>query len=81
MQKDININWVITFTLWFFLGMLGIHRFFNWKVWTGILMIITLGWLWIWWLIDGIIIVMWKFTDAENNFIPVKIDTIENKKI
>jgi TM2 domain-containing membrane protein YozV len=54
--------------------MLGIHRFFNGKVGTGILMIITFGWFGIWWLIDGIIIVMWKFTDAENKFVKIQIE-------
>jgi TM2 domain-containing membrane protein YozV len=40
---ELNTTWVITLLLWFFVGMLGIHRFFNGKVGTGILMIITFG--------------------------------------
>lgn len=71
---ELNTTWVITLLLWFFVGMLGIHRFFNGKVGTGILMIITFGWFGIWWLIDGIIIVMWKFTDAENKFVKIQIE-------
>lgn len=73
MEKEINSTWIITLLLWFFLGMLGVHRFFNWKVWTGILMILTLGWLWIWWLIDWIMIILWKFTDAESKFVRIKV--------
>lgn len=72
-NTTINTTWIITLILWFCLGILGIHRFFNWKVWTWILMILTLGWLWIWWLIDWIMIIMWKFTDAENKFVRIKV--------
>lgn len=77
-QKELSTTWVITIILWFFLWMLGLHRFFNWKVWTWILMIITFGWLGIWWLIDGIMIVLGKFTDAENKFVKIQVPVKEN---
>jgi len=57
----------VALLLCFFLGFLGIHRFYVGKIGTGILMLLTLGGLGIWNLIDFIIIVMQKFTDKEGN--------------
>jgi len=55
------------------LGGLGIHRFYNGKIATGILMIITLGRLGIWVLIDIIMIVLGKFTTKRGKLITIKI--------
>lgn len=55
------------FLLCFFLGMLGIHRFYVGKVGTGILMILTLGGLGIWALIDFVMIVCGVFRDKQGN--------------
>jgi TM2 domain-containing membrane protein YozV len=49
----------------FFLGALGIHRFYVGKVGTGILQIVTAGGLGIWLLIDFIIILVGSFKDKE----------------
>ncbi len=51
--------------LCFFLGGLGIHRFYVGKAGTGILMILTLGGLGIWVLIDFIMILTGGFKDSE----------------
>ena len=51
--------------LCFFLGWLGIHRFYVGKVGTGILMILTAGGLGIWTLIDFIVLVVGSFKDKE----------------
>jgi len=48
-----------------FLGVFGIHRFYVGKVGTGILMILTLGGLGIWQLIDLILIAVGSFKDAK----------------
>ncbi|MEZ5978699.1 MAG: TM2 domain-containing protein [Planctomycetota bacterium] len=63
-------GFIPTILLCFFLGGLGVHRFYVGKVGTGILMLITLGGFGIWTLIDFIMIVVGKFTDAEGR--PIK---------
>lgn len=51
--------------LCFFVGGLGVHRFYAGKIGTGILMLLTLGGLGIWTLIDFVIIVLGNFKDAD----------------
>lgn len=55
--------------LCFFFGCLGVHRFYVGKVGTGILMILTLGGLGIWTLIDFVMIVCGSFRDSEGRLI------------
>jgi TM2 domain-containing membrane protein YozV len=51
--------------LCFFLGVLGVHRFYVGKVGTGILQLLTLGGLGVWVLIDFIMIVVGSFHDKQ----------------
>ena len=62
-------NWLVTLLLCFFLGGLGAHRFFVGKIGTGIVMLVTLGGLGIWSLIDLIVIIIGNFKDSEGNLI------------
>jgi TM2 domain-containing membrane protein YozV len=55
--------------LCFFLGFLGVHRFYVGKVGTGILQIVTFGGLGIWALVDFIMIVVGSFRDSDGNVI------------
>lgn len=71
MEKKINIDWLITLLLCIFLGTIGVHRFFNGKIGTGILQIITFGGFGIWVLVDIILIVCQKFTDEHNQIITI----------
>jgi len=58
-------SWVVALILCFFLGALGVHRFYVGKVGTGVLMIVTFGGLGIWVLIDFIMILIGKFNDKQ----------------
>ncbi|MGO4377655.1 NINE protein [Pseudoduganella sp. RAF53_2] len=55
--------------LCFFLGFLGVHRFYVGKVGTGILQLLTLGGFGIWALVDFIMIVVGSFRDNDGNLI------------
>ena len=57
----------VALLLCFFLGALGVHRFYVGKIGTGVLQLVTLGGLGIWALIDLIMIVLQKFTDGDGN--------------
>jgi TM2 domain-containing membrane protein YozV len=57
----------VALLLCFFLGFLGAHRFYVGKIGTGVLMLVTLGGLGIWNLIDVIIIILQKFEDGDGN--------------
>lgn len=56
--------------LCFFLGIFGVHRFYAGKIGTGILMLLTVGGLGIWNMIDFVMIVCGKFTDGDG--LPIK---------
>jgi hypothetical protein len=53
------------FLLCLLFGWLGIHRFFVGKIGTGVLMLITIGGLGIWIMIDLILIILGEFRDRE----------------
>ena len=57
----------VALLLCFFLGVLGVHRFYVGKIGTGILQLLTLGGLGIWALIDMIMMILQKFTDGDGN--------------
>ena len=65
-------DWVVTLLLYFFLGVLGGHRFYVGKIGTGILYIFTAGLFGIGCLVDLIMILTGKFTDSKGKVIKHK---------
>lgn len=49
--------------LCFFLGVLGVHRFYVGKIGTGILQLLTGGGFGIWWIVDMVLILVGRFRD------------------
>ncbi|MHC4975770.1 MAG: NINE protein [Planctomycetota bacterium] len=62
-MENSDRSYVAMILLCFFLGALGVHRFYAGKIGTGILMLLTLGGLGIWTVIDFVIIVVGGFRD------------------
>ena len=58
-------EWLVTLLLSFFLGVLGIHRFYTGHTKTGVAQLLTLGGCGIWAFIDFIIILVGNFKDAQ----------------
>ena len=61
-----KVNWVLCLVMSIIFGVFGVDRFIMGKVWTGILKLITLGGLGVWWLVDLILIAnKYNFKDVE----------------
>jgi len=60
-------SWLAALLLSIFLGNFGVDRFYLGYVGLGILKLVTCGGVWIWWLIDLIMIATGKMKDANGN--------------
>ncbi|MDA3879335.1 MAG: TM2 domain-containing protein [Prolixibacteraceae bacterium] len=68
-NRTLNQHWLATLLLCIFTGVWGIHRFYLGRVGTGILMLITLGGLGIWVIIDLILIVLGQIRDKNGQYV------------
>ncbi|WP_392538646.1 DUF4864 domain-containing protein [Legionella sp. 227] len=64
-----------------FLGVLGVHRIYVGKIYTGLLMLITGGGFGIWYLVDLILLVTNKFEDKNGNLIQLTQNPSPFKKV
>lgn len=60
---------LVTLLLCFFLGGLGVHRFYVGKMGTGLVMLLTLGGCGIWYMIDLIMIIVGAFKDQQGRVV------------
>lgn len=63
-------EWLVALLLSFFLGFLGVHRFYTGHIGIGIVQLLTMGGCGIWALIDFILIVTGSYTDSDG--LPLK---------
>jgi TM2 domain-containing membrane protein YozV len=64
-QEVSNKNWTTALLLSIFLGCLGVDRFYLGYVWLGVLKLLTGGGLYVWWLIDMILIASNRLKDSQ----------------
>lgn len=52
----------VSYALWFFLGAVGAHRFYNGKIGTGVAQVLCL--LFCWLIVPLVVLVVWVIVDA-----------------
>lgn len=75
-NTSVNTRWLAVFLLALVVGVFGAHRFYTGRIGSGILMLITIGGLGIWYLIDLIMIVTGNFNDAYGR--PIRISNVND---
>lgn len=71
-QMNSEKDWLITLILSILVGGFGIDRFYTGSVLLGVLKLVTLGGLGLWWLIDLIMLVTGNYKDGDGNRIAAK---------
>lgn len=64
-----DCNFVAALLLCFFLGVLGIHRFYVGKIGTGVLQLLSGGGFGIWWIVDFVLIATSNFRDKQERYL------------
>ncbi len=70
-------NYFIALGISIFVGEFGIDRFYMGKIGTGILKLVTIGGLGIWWIIDIVLIASGNMRDKNGNTLTRKFDIPE----
>ena len=62
-----NKDWLTTLLLCFFLGFLGVHRFYTGSTGIGVVQLLTLGGCGIWTIVDFIMILTGAYKDGQGS--------------
>jgi len=73
-NKTMNSRWLATLLLCWLLGVFGVHRFYLGRVGSGILMLITIGGLGIWYLVDLILVIVGQMKDSNGNYLKAQLE-------
>ena len=73
-----NKNWIATYLLCWFFGILGVHRFYTGYIGIGLVQLFTFGGLGIWALIDFITLSLNNYKDADGNCLEEILQTFWN---
>ena len=71
-QMNSDKDWIVTLVLAILVGGLGIDRFYSGSILLGVLKLVTLGGLGLWWLIDLIMLITGNYKDGDGNPIATK---------
>ena len=71
-QMNSEKDWMVTLILAILVGTLGIDRFYSGSIMLGVLKLVTIGGLGLWWLIDLIMLVTGSYKDGSGNPIASK---------
>ena len=58
-------NFFVLLALGILFGVLGVHRFYVGKIWTGLALLFTGGGFGIWWIVDCVMIALGTFRDCD----------------
>lgn len=58
-------NRILALVFWWFFGVIGVHRFYVGKIWTGLLFLFTGGLFGVGWIYDGFMLALGRFEDVE----------------
>jgi len=71
-QMNSEKDWMVTLILAILVGSLGIDRFYSGSIMLGVLKLVTIGGIGIWWLVDIIMLVTGSYKDGDGNPIATK---------
>ncbi|HPB06150.1 MAG TPA: TM2 domain-containing protein [Prolixibacteraceae bacterium] len=73
-NKTLNNRWIAAVLLCWILGVFGAHRFYLGRTGSGVLMLITIGGLGIWYLIDLILVIVGQMRDSNGQYVKAQIE-------